>query len=172
VPPSQTITLTINNPGAVNSSAYTIQKVFGNAFVNIFPNNTAQFSLGNYSQSNPQQGTITLHTTVNASCGDITQAYNFTTQGQCTDCMTSYTVSPNPASGRVRVSGTASDGKGTKAVSIYRVSIYNSEGTLLKAYNFGGVPEASLDVSEIKTGVYVLKIFDGISETSERLIVR
>jgi hypothetical protein len=59
----------------------------------------------------------------------------------------------------------------TAATSIYRISIYNQVGTLMNSFSFGGVAEAPLAVSHLKTDVYILKIFDGKSESSDRLVI-
>lgn len=145
--------------------------MFGNATISYLGNNSVHFSLGNYSQNDPGEGTITLLTTATTNCGDITEAYNFTTQGQCYGCRTSYSVTPNPGTDKVKVKGTRQTEKGTEATSIYRISIYNQFGTLMKAISFAGVAEATVDVSNLKTDVYILKIFDGKSESSERLVI-
>lgn len=175
VPPSEVITLTINNAGSINSSAYSIQKVFGDAIVYTLSNNSVQFSLGNYSQNYPGQGTITLSTTANTNCGTINEAFNFTTQGQCGSCYgaSAYKVSPNPASNSVVVSAASQtmEGKTTEAKPIYQISIYNNYGRLMKVYKYGGVQQATINVAGLQNGLYLLKISDGKTESSEQLLI-
>ncbi len=178
VPPVQTIALTVNNIGAPNGSSYTFQKVYGNS--NIFVNGkTVSFSLGNYSQTYPANGTITLNVTAITTCGAVTSSYSFTTQGQCGGCFgasSSYDVSPNPATNSVKITAiqpAPADAKTRVPINaIYKINIVDMYGTVIKTFNYGsGVAQATLNVSYIRTGIYTLMISDGKTKYEQQLVI-
>lgn len=167
VPPYQVINFRPNNVGALSSSSYSITKLYGNA--TIFGSNPYTFSLNPYSSFNPADGLLTFRINANTNCGNVEEVFNFTTQGQCAECGSFYMVSPNPASGNVKIK--PSNDKQSSGSKIYKITVLDRFGTPVQVYSYGGVNEVNLNISSLKTGVYVLKIFDGRQEHEERLTI-
>ncbi len=173
VPPSQIITFELNNIGAI-PGGYSIQKVYGNSPINVF-GNTATFSLGNYSQTYPANGTITLVTTVNTTCGNVTQAYNFTSQGQCGSCGSLFTISPNPANDVLNIDETANNGVAVKTSTIEAIKITDKMGSIVysnKGISKNAGSKITIPISQLKSDVYTLSIFNGIEWKAYKIMVK
>jgi hypothetical protein len=87
------------------------------------------------------------------------------------NCYGSYTVSPNPASSDVTISTVQS--AETKADrSITAVNIYSQEGNLKKQRKFGKVKTASISISDLVNGMYVVEIISGDYREQKQLVVQ
>lgn len=82
-----------------------------------------------------------------------------------------YTVSPNPASNEVTVTGSKTTAKSTSATSITEVNIYDQLGILKKNQKFSKVPKATVNLSGLSTGVYVIEIVDGTNKVRQKLSI-
>lgn len=76
---------------------------------------------------------------------------------------TDFILYPNPATDKVHIQQTA---LGT------RVELINLQGTLLKVLDVDVLGIATLDVSDVQTGVYVVKIYHNGKYEIHKLIVR
>ena len=95
---------------------------------------------------------------VNSSCGEY---YYY------------YSMSPNPATSTVTVSTKETTPKGEKVnKSITEVNIYDQLGNIQKRQKFGKVKTATLNVSELKTGVYFVEIVDGTYKERQQLSIQ
>ena len=84
-----------------------------------------------------------------------------------------YSLSPNPASSTVTVSTKETTPKGEKVnKSITEVNIYDQLGNIQKRQKFGKVKTATLNVSELKTGVYFVEIVDGTYKERQQLSIQ
>ncbi|WNH07823.1 T9SS type A sorting domain-containing protein [Thalassobellus suaedae] len=77
-----------------------------------------------------------------------------------------FSISPNPANNSVELSF------GKVNISSINVKIYNIQGKqILKAYKTLQNKSVTLDVSKLKSGLYFIKVSDGISVTTKKLII-
>jgi len=70
-------------------------------------------------------------------------------------------ISPNPVNDILKVRGESLDNN-------YAVSIYNLSGQLMNVQT--GNPSENIDVSNLKSGMYIIQISNGINQTNERFI--
>ncbi|MCX6308712.1 MAG: T9SS type A sorting domain-containing protein [Bacteroidia bacterium] len=78
----------------------------------------------------------------------------------------SFTVSPNPSSGLVRIAKTGSEN------TILCVQVLNLNGQVLyKSMVNGGASERSIDLSDLPKGVYLLKMSDQLKTQTEKLVL-
>ena len=176
VPPANIITFTVNNNGKLPGSSFTIQKVYGNAFVNVF-GNTVTFSLGNYSSTNPANGVITLLTTVATSCGNTTQSFSFTTQGQCASCNSLVMqANPNPANDFMKIKLVNNDiSLLSSKTNISNVQISDKMGKIVYSniFKFATISsEIVIPVFNLKNDIYTIKIFNGVEWKSQKIIIQ
>ena len=171
VPPYQTHSFTGYNFDALTTYSYSVTKLYGNATIS--GSNPYYFSLNPYSSSNPADGLVTFRVRATTNCGNIDQVFTFTTQGQCGECDGFFMISPNPASHTVKIKKSAAQTNGKQGTTnqIYKITVLDRFGTPVQAYSYSGVNEVTLNVSSLKTGVYVLKIFDGKKEHAQRLTI-
>jgi len=112
--------------------------------------------------------TQTLRVEYDLPCGHIVQFV--TLQNTCNAYY--YSMSPNPAMSTITV--TAKD-KGTTASTtdktITEVNIYDQQGTLKKKQKFGKIKTATINISDLKTGIYFIEIVDGTNKEKQQLSV-
>jgi len=83
-----------------------------------------------------------------------------------------FSMSPNPASSTVTVSAKETTSKGVKSdKTITELNIYDQQGNLKKRQKFGKVKQATLNISDLRTGVYFVEIVDGIYKERQQLSV-
>ncbi len=91
---------------------------------------------------------------------------------QVYDCGYYYSMSPNPATSTVTVSSKETNTKdNVKHETITEVNIYDQQGNLKKHQKFEKVNRATLNISDLRTGVYFLEIVDGIYKERQQLSV-
>lgn len=93
---------------------------------------------------------------VYSSCG----GYNF------------YSISPNPATSTITIftkQNTSKDEETDKMIT--EINIYDQQANLKKHQKFGKVNSATLNVSELKTGIYFVEIGDGTYKERQKLII-
>lgn len=178
VPPSPAIIyFSINNTQAINTNAYTIQKAYGNSFVNVF-GSTANFSLANFSNINPADGTLTLLTTANTNCGSVMQAYSFSTKGQCGSCGSLFAIIPNPVSTEFNISPVnnssqlPANAKNIGTPSIKEIKLIDKMGNvkLTKRYADNLTKTDRINISSLTNDIYTLLIFNGTDWESHKII--
>lgn len=98
--------------------------------------------------------------------------------------LSSISIYPNPATNTVNISMTNPEnivglhGKERKQVNvnsnvIKQLQIINSTGLILKQYNYGsGNKSITLDISTLKSALYMVRIFDGQNWHSSKIIVQ
>ncbi|WP_298390315.1 T9SS type A sorting domain-containing protein, partial [Hydrotalea sp.] len=93
------------------------------------------------------------------ACGETSQKNGVTIYSPCGY---SFTVYPNPANSMVNISLQPTNGK-TAIVgsSISEISIYDLQNNLQRHQLFNKVSNASIDVSNLPTGLYIVEIKDG-----------
>jgi hypothetical protein len=100
--------------------------------------------------------------------GSPTFAYFYVS---CSTLAPAYTVSPNPATNEVTVTGSKTSTKSAIAPSIREVNIYDQLGILRKNQKFSKVPKASVNLSGLSTGVYVIEIVDGTNKVRQNFTI-
>jgi hypothetical protein len=124
----------------------------------------------------------TLKVVVSNTCGT-----NFATQQYTRPCTgPHFVVAPNPATGMVMVSAigqgaqtSAQTGAQTESVSktppekaIFEIRVSDQLGKTLKTFSYpSGVSSASLNLSALANGVYVLQIYNNSTWTSQQVII-
>lgn len=83
-----------------------------------------------------------------------------------------FTMSPNPASSDITVSTLENSSKSGTDRSITSINIYNQQGMLKKQRKFGKVKTASMSVSDLTNGTYVIEIVSGDYKERKQLIVQ
>lgn len=83
-----------------------------------------------------------------------------------------YIMSPNPAMNEVIISTTDNSSETNIDRSITAINIYSQEGNLKKQKRFGKVKTASIPVSDLTNGMYVVEIISGDYKEQKQLIVQ
>jgi hypothetical protein len=88
-----------------------------------------------------------------------------------TDKSIEVTLTPNPASGNVVVS--INQGK-TSAAFVKSIKVLDISGKTLKTFSYsnGTQTRVTLDVSELKAGIYLIDVFDGRNNFIKKLIIQ
>ncbi|MBP5546868.1 MAG: T9SS type A sorting domain-containing protein [Bacteroidales bacterium] len=132
----------------------------GNTFV-LNPGDTLFVSSGGFLIVNPD-GTIVIGSgstvVVNTGSGDDPGVGL-----RQTDMLYRYTaVSPNPATGKVRI---------TSSFGLTQINVYDTKGRLLRTLPATGL-KADLDVSSWPSGTYLLRITTPVGSTTKKLLIR
>lgn len=121
--------------------------------------------------------TVTLHAT--GPCGTaINNPYSVSVLP-----LQSFTVSPNPATSSVKVTvsdnpiensaATAGNSKTTATQrSITEIRIYDNTGILKKTQKENKTNQANVNLTGLKTGVYIVEITDGIYKERQQIIIQ
>jgi hypothetical protein len=83
-----------------------------------------------------------------------------------------FTMAPNPASSDITVSAIENSSKSGTVRSITGINIYNQQGMLRKQKQFGKVKKASLSISDLANGVYIVEIISGDYKERKQLLVK
>jgi hypothetical protein len=136
--------------------------------------------------------TATFRYSASNACGTTAQDYSFKSVsssggGGGGDC-TQYTVSPNPSKnnilniaspgpsipspcGSTNISTAETSGQTESNLFIQSVGLYDSNGQFKRAEEFAqGTTSASLDISDLQKGVYIVKISNGDYIETHRII--
>lgn len=88
------------------------------------------------------------------------------------NCGYYYSMSPNPASSTVTVSAKETTAAGDKSdKSINEINIYDQQGNLKNHQKFAKTKTTTLDVSGLKTGIYIVEIVDGDVKERQKLSI-
>lgn len=91
---------------------------------------------------------------------------------QVNDCGYYYSISPNPATSTVTASSKETTTKGERInKTITEVNIYDQQGNLKKHQKFGKVNNATLNIADLRTGIYFIEIVDGVYKERQQLSV-
>lgn len=82
-----------------------------------------------------------------------------------------YSVSPNPSTSDVTVTPTALVSSGVKQKSITEINIYDAQNNLKKHQVFNKVSKASINVSGLPMGIYVIEIINGTYKEKQKLSI-
>ncbi len=83
-----------------------------------------------------------------------------------------YSMSPNPATSTVTVYSKETNTKEkTKHETITEVNIYDQQGNLKKHQKFGKVNKATINIADLRTGVYFIEIVDDNYKERQQLSV-
>jgi hypothetical protein len=123
-----------------------------------------------------QTGMLKFRLTSNNSCGNqYYDIYFYPTQYTYSQ-YSLYTLSPNPANSTLLVSVDENklakeNIRATDGQDIKEITILDKMGMPLKKQNFGGhVRKTTVNISKLKPGFYILRIFDGANYTSLKFI--
>lgn len=113
--------------------------------------------------------------TVTNSCGSVSKDYKF----MPVDCGQLFTVSPNPASANVIISLAEDKNKQTliksekaNESSFSEVKIFDMQGNLKKHQQFNKVKQADINISDLKLGLYMIEVSDGVHKERHQLSVQ
>jgi len=110
-------------------------------------------------------------TTTNA-CGSNTVVYRFraVSDGDCGGPPLRMSIAPNPANDKTEIFLYESNDKNRKK-EIFEIRVLDKLGNVIRKIKYGkGTTSITLDVSELKTDVYLITVFDGIKWTSGKFI--
>lgn len=157
----QTWSLQATSPGTVSSWLWTVDNPSsGDWYID---NPTSPFTYVNVS------GGGGISVTATNSCG--TARTGVTIYSNCDYYR--YTISPNPASSAVTVEAKQTDNKEPNEATITEINIYDPQGMLKKNQKYGKVKKATLtlNIPDLKTGVYIIEIVDGNRKERQQLSV-
>lgn len=138
----------------------------------------------NYTINPPGNGTsgvtVTLHAT--GPCGTAINI-SYSVEVLNLQLMQSFTVSPNPATNLLQVTASNSalqnnpnnsDGSKTASVkpSITEIRIYDNSGVLKKVQKENKTKQAILNLTDLKTGVYIIEVSDGSYKERQQIIIQ
>lgn len=124
------------------------------------------------------------------TCGTTTNYYYFKSidcsGGGGDPCNQQYSVSPNPSSNFINIvvpnvpppcessMSTSQQVEQTEnRLTIQSISLYNSEGLQKRSQQFSGdTKNVVLDVTDLRKGVYILKVSDGVYTETHRIIIK
>lgn len=116
---------------------------------------------------------VKFRLTATTACGTVAYDFNFY---PTTYSPPFFRVAPNPAKDRLTLTvGDRTTTKGLMTVTpesnIQEVTIFDREGRPVKKQRFGkGLTQTSLDVSNLKPGLYMIRIFDGKGYSTEKFV--
>ncbi|HTB99326.1 MAG TPA: T9SS type A sorting domain-containing protein [Ferruginibacter sp.] len=114
----------------------------------------------------------------------ITNNLADTMENSSTNSNQTYTISPNPAndivnisvSGAVPIVTQISNSEvlfSTKKVEGFdAVTIYDTRGSIVKQEVFNQVPQATIDISNLSSGVYIVEILNKGSKQQQKLVIQ
>ncbi|WP_167517029.1 T9SS type A sorting domain-containing protein [Hydrotalea flava] len=177
--PAETAALNVSTITLVSSISATMNGGCNNGiqtwYVNPIPNITGATNW-NWTVDNPTSGIYIyspnspniymdvskgggVSVTYTDACGETSQKNGETIYSPCGY---SFTVYPNPANSMVNISLQPTNGKTTIVGSaISEISIYDLQNNLQRHQLFNKVSNASIDVSNLPTGLYIVEIMDG-----------
>ncbi|MEO8820901.1 MAG: T9SS type A sorting domain-containing protein [Ginsengibacter sp.] len=138
----------------------------------------------NYTINPPGNGasgvTVTLHAT--GPCGTVINI-PYSVSVLNLQLMQSFTVSPNPATNSLEVTASGSplqnnainsdESKTTSAQrSITEIRIYDNSGILKKVQKENKTKQATVNLTGLKTGVYIIEITDGSYKERQQIIIQ
>jgi len=102
-------------------------------------------------------------------CGTSTATYN----GVYVPCDGFYySISPNPASNNMTISAGANKMKSAENQTFEEVRIYDLQGTLRKQQTFHAATSASVDVSSLTAGTWVIEIINANYKEKHQLLIQ
>lgn len=127
----------------------------------------------------PCRTSATVYCTVTNQCGTSGQSNSVTRTGGCRDreAASNFMISPNPATGVLSVSAVQPQvGKAAKltasAEEIREVRIIGQSGNILRAEKFGtGTYKATVNLTGILPGSYIVHIFNGKQWTAKQVVI-
>ena len=126
------------------------------------------------------QGTHNIGATYVNSCGTSpsTVVYNVFCPGSSGGHIV---ARPNPTTGLVKISlmddvplSTTQSTASTSTIknNIYQIKVIDQTGTVKKVISYsGGVPSATVDVSNLTSGVYMIQVYNNLTWTSQQIII-
>lgn len=87
-------------------------------------------------------------------------------------CYGYYYMSPNPASSDIIISTVESTSQSQTDRSITAINVYNQQGIMKKQKKFAKVKTASMSISDLANGTYVVEIISGDYKEQKQLIVQ
>src|SRR6218665_1078919 len=111
--------------------------------------------------------------TITNACGPASADYKFVG----VDCGFAFRVSPNPASNILQVSLGNSSTEGTRQMlakdrSISIVQVFDLQGNLKKLFRFNHVKHASLDMSQLPRGMYLIEVGNGQYKERQQIFIQ
>jgi len=127
----------------------------------------------------PCRTSATVYCTVTNQCGTSSQSNSVTRTGGCRDreAASNFMISPNPATGALSISAVQPKVSKTaklaaSAEEIREVRIIGQTGNIIKAERFGvGTYKATLDLTGILPGSYIVHIFNGKQWTAKQVVI-
>lgn len=120
----------------------------------------------------PCNTTVSVYCKVVNTCGEV-QSNTISKTGECIRTKEAYMLSPNPASSTMTVSTVdASNGEIKSDYRITEVKIYDQSGLLKKQVRFGKVKTATLNISSLPSGVYMVEVIDGDYREQQQLLIK
>jgi len=123
--------------------------------------------------------TRTYYCIVRNSCGSSAPSNSVTRTGGCRDdraAVTTFTVSPNPASNVVSIgvkNNTSAKSTTTSPVASFNeVIIYDFNGNPVKRQQYAGVKQGTIDIGNLRTGTYYIEIKNGRIAEKQTLIIQ
>lgn len=164
------VTITTRNPA--NHSNFVV------TLTNLQTNTITTFNTGStFTVPVHQAGWYTLQAQASSGCG-LSDPFGFFFQAvDCTGPIFgqkttyAYTVSPNPASNDVTVAAAASTNTKEEKV-IAEINIYDQQGNLKKRQQFAKVKKATLNVSHLPYGIYLIEVSDGKTKERQQLLIQ
>jgi hypothetical protein len=116
--------------------------------------------------------TKTVKASITNSCGTSAFSNSISQTGECVRTG-SFTLSPNPASSTLTASSVdQSTPDGLTDYRITELKIYDQKGTLRKQKKFDKLKNASLNISDLPSGIYIVEVSDGDYKEKKQLIIQ
>jgi hypothetical protein len=87
-------------------------------------------------------------------------------------CADSYTVAPNPATNSVNVSTSQSKIATNTNATFDKIKIYDLQGNMKKYKQYNKVAQATINISDLISGTYIIEITNGAYQEKQQLIIQ
>lgn len=172
--PAPVITATqTSGPGEPTSVRFTATPALSGITYNWYVNGLLQQSspANTFDWYFPCRTTSTINCTITTSCGTSAFSNSISPTGECIRAG-AYALSPNPAINTLTIS-TPPDKKSNEINDVFidEIKIYDLTGNLKKQQKFKKVKTASINISDMKMGTYLVEIIDGDYKERQQLII-
>jgi hypothetical protein len=110
---------------------------------------------------------------VNNACGAATSSSSKITVVTCILALTdTYEISPNPATNSITVSTSQNKSATSTNTSFDEIRVFDFQGNLKKYQQYNKVNQATINISDLTNGTYLIEITNGTYKEKQQLIIQ
>jgi hypothetical protein len=114
-----------------------------------------------------------FHVRVDNACGAATSSSSKITVVTCILALTdTYEISPNPATNSITVSTSQNKSATSTNTSFDEIRVFDFQGNLKKYQQYNKVNQATINISDLTNGTYLIEITNGTYKEKQQLIIQ